>query len=82
MSVIRYIGPSLYNLTKIIRIEKGITMILRRPYIQITTNITNNFEKNMFFGCDEHNRIYFESIDMCQQEFNEIKNTLEEYYKK
>lgn len=81
MSVIRSIGPCFYNLTKIIKIEKGVTW-RNLPYIEITTNATNNFAFSFFTGFDQNNKIYFDSIDMCEKEYHEIKNILEDYYKK
>jgi hypothetical protein len=82
MSVIRSIGSRFYNLTKIIKVEKGKSFSNSKPFIEFTTNTTNNFAYALFSGFDEDNRIYFNSIEERDDEYDEIKNILKEYYKK
>lgn len=82
MSVIRNIGSAVINLTKVIKIRKGKGIIIRSPYIEFTTALTSNYTHNLFRGFDEYNRLYFNSQEECDKEYNEIVNILEDYYKK
>lgn len=82
MSVIRQLGPVIFNLTKVIKMRKGETSIMKVPYIEFTTCLTNKYKHVFSHGID-HGRenLYFDSHEERDNEYNEIVNILENYYK-
>ena len=80
MSLIRNFGSFAINLTKVINMSKGETLIRRTPYIQFTTNLTNKYSFLIYFGIDEHNKVLYDSVEDRDDEYKEIINILEDYY--
>jgi hypothetical protein len=80
MSLIRNFGRNAINLTKVINMTNGNTLIRNTPYIKYTTNLTNQYRFILHFGMDENIKVTFNSEEERDKEYEESISILEDYY--
>ncbi len=74
MSIIRKYGDVIFNLTKIIKINKNRSLYCGKPCINFVTNLTNNYGGGSIHAYDNSNyEITFDSIKERDDEFDDIE---------